>query len=328
MDAENIVNDHRKTILILGINSFVGSNLAEFLKKDFHVVGTYFRRHLPIPGILMLPCNVLSKEELQLVMYTFRPDFVVYCVGLTSLKMCSEMPNVCDALNSAGLYNVAEMAPRYGARVLFFSSQFVFAGENRNYNEMDNPDVTTQYGKAMASSEFYLQKSSLNYLIIRCCKLYGRGLNPLRSSFFELMQRNFKENISFAYDDFLTQGYLDIYYLCMVVKICIDKNISNRVIHFSSQDSLTTYEFAKLYCETFGDSESLINKGKWHLPALKGTAHGERTYFKLDVLNIEGVLKIKMPSILESLQFTYSRFHGEKMNAKKTKSKGEGISFI
>jgi dTDP-4-dehydrorhamnose reductase len=328
MSQENESIQSRKTILILGINSFVGSNLAEFLKKDYRVVGTYYRKSIPQQGILTLPCNVLSKEEVQLVMYAFKPDFVIYCVGLTSLRTCAESPNTCDALNSAGLYNVAEIAPRYGARVVYISSQFVFSGENKNYSEMDNPDVVTQYGKALASSEFYLQKSSLNYLIFRCCKLYGRGISSIKYPFFENLQHNLKSSVATVYDDSLKQGFMDVYYLAMVLKMCIDKNVSNRLLHFSSQDLLTHYEFAKLYCEIFNESDGLVNKGKWQIPSLKGASNFENPVYKLDTLNIEGVLKIKMPTIRESLEFTFDRLNGEKKIIKKVSTKGEGISFI
>ncbi|MGZ3788333.1 MAG: SDR family oxidoreductase [Bacteriovorax sp.] len=323
--------DKRKTVLIIGVNSFIGSNLAEFFRKDYRVVGTYHKKNYPLPGILTLPCDVLNKDEVQLVLYAFKPDFVLYCAGLTSLKDCSDMPNGCDALNSAGLLNVAELAPRYGARIVYFSSQFVFSGVNKNYNEMDNQDVISQYGKALASSEFYLQKSSLNYLIFRCCNFYGRGIDPLKNTFFEQLQKNLKNNQGAIYDNFVHQGFLDVYYLGMILKMCIDKNITNRLVHLSTQDTLTHYEFAKLYCEIFNESDGLINKGKWHFPIAKGAnieKLEEHLYFKLDILNIEGLLKVKMPTVRESVEFTYKRFQGTKDVPKAVKSRGEGISFI
>ncbi|MDO9181629.1 MAG: sugar nucleotide-binding protein [Bacteriovorax sp.] len=326
-----IAPDKRKTVLIIGINSFLGSNLAEFFRKDYRVVGTYHKKNLPLPGILTLPCDVLIKEEVQLVLYAFKPDFVLYCVGLSSLKECAEKPNVCDALNSAGLFNVAELAPRYGARIVYFSSQYVFAGLNKNYTEMDNPDINTQYGKAQASSEFYLQKSSLNYLIFRCCKLYGRGLTPLKNTFFELLQKNIKNSQNIIYDDFIHQGFLDVYYLGMTLKMCIDKNVTNRLVHFGAQDTMTHYEFSKLYCEIFNESDGLVNKGKWHFPLSKGASVEkleENLHFKLEVLNIEGLLKIKMPTIKESIEFTYKRYNGSKHIGKSISNKGDGISFI
>jgi dTDP-4-dehydrorhamnose reductase len=321
----------RKTILIVGINSFLGSNLAEFFRKDYRVVGTYHKKHQPLPGILSLPCDVLNKEEVQLVLYAFKPDIVLYCVGLTSVKDCSETPNASDALNSNGLFNLAEMAPRYGARIVYFSSQYIFSGMNKSYNEMDNADFITHYGKAQAASEFYLQKSSLNYLIFRCSKLYGRGVSPLRNTWFEILQKNLKYNETAVYDNFVQQGFVDVFYLGMILKMCIDKNISNRLIHFSSQDIMTHYDFARLYAETFGESDGLLNKGKWHLPILKSATIDrvdEHLYFKLDVLNIEGLLKIKMPTVRESLEFTFKRFNGVKKSTKSSAAKTEGLSYI
>ncbi len=322
----------KKTILIFGLTSMVGSNLAEFFRNDFRVVGTYYRKAISIPGVLALPCNILNKDEVQLVLYAFKPDFVIYCVGYSGLKDCNENPNVSDALNSGGLFNVAEIAPRYGARVVYLSSQYVFSGDNRSFNEMDNPDVTTQYGKSQASSEFYLQKSSLNYLIIRCCKMYGRGISPIRDSFFEALQRKFKNNQNTIYDDFVHTGFIDVYYLAMVLKICFERNISNRVLQFSSQDIMTNYEFANCYAEVFSESEGLINKGKWHFPILKTVTlnrSSEHHYYKMDILNVEGLLRLKLPTITESLKFTYKRFKGvDKTKVSSSSKKGEGISFI
>jgi len=325
-DSKEIIKK-KETILIIGINSFVGSNLAEFFKSEFRVVGTYHHKYIPIKGVLSLPCNVLSKEELQLVMYAFKPDIVIYAVGLTGLAQCQASPNTCDALNSSGLFNITELAPRYGARVIYLSSQYVFSGENRKYNEMDNPDVLTHYGKAIASSEFYLQKSSLNYLVIRCCPLYGRGINPLRSNFFEVMQKKLLLGESMLFDDFLSQGFIDIYYLAFVLKMCIQKNVSNRLLHFSTQDIVTTYRFFEEYCQVFGASEGLGRKGKWPFPALKGVSVPERQNYHLDILNIEGLLKIKMPTVRESLELTYARMHG-KENLKLKSSSSDEIKFI
>jgi dTDP-4-dehydrorhamnose reductase len=61
----NTSADKRKTVLIIGVNSFVGSNLAEFFRKDYRVVGTYHKKNHPLPGILTLPCDVLNKEEVS-----------------------------------------------------------------------------------------------------------------------------------------------------------------------------------------------------------------------------------------------------------------------
>ena len=55
----------RKTVLIIGASSFVGSNLLESLKEDYRVVGTYYQTPVDVSGILSLPCDVLRKEAVQ-----------------------------------------------------------------------------------------------------------------------------------------------------------------------------------------------------------------------------------------------------------------------
>ena len=113
--------------------------------------------------------------------------------------------------------------------------------------------------------------------------------------------------------------------------MCIDKNVVNRLIHFSAQDTMTNYEFTKLYCEIFNESPGLVDVGKWHFPFTKGANTekvGEHLHFKLDVLNIEGLLKVKMPTIRESMEFTYKRFNGIKHLSKSISNKDDGISYV
>ena len=145
-----------KTILIVGISSFVGSNLAEFFKKDYRVVGTYHKTPVRVSGIHTIPCDVLKKDEVQFALFTFKPDYTIYCVGLTNLAFCHEAPEYADALNTMGLFNISESCMRYKSQLIYISSAFVFGGENKRYLEMDIPDSLTTYGKTKASAEFYI----------------------------------------------------------------------------------------------------------------------------------------------------------------------------
>ena len=71
-----------RTVLIFGVNSFLGSNLAEILRRDFKVIGTYHKNPVSLPGILTLPCDVLAKDEVQLIIYAFKPDITIYAEGV------------------------------------------------------------------------------------------------------------------------------------------------------------------------------------------------------------------------------------------------------
>lgn len=319
---------YRKTIVIFGVSSFVGSSLAEFFKKDYKVIGTFNKNPVSIPGVLTIPCDVLVKEEVQLALFAFKPDITIYCAGMSSIVDCSKKEELADALNTSGLFNVAEYCQRYKSQICYLSSSFVFGGENRNYIEMDIPDPNTIYGKTQAAAEFYIQKTSLNYVIFRTSKLYGRGLNITNPTFFENLQRKMRLNQPSNLDSFVHTGFMDVAFLGMVMKICFDRGVQNRLLQVTTKDVMNHYEFAKEYCEVFGESSDLVSKAKWPLPVMQATqGSSSGLYYKLDLANIEGFLNVEMPSIRESLEFTYKRLHGDE--SKKGKgSKSEGVQFI
>lgn len=304
----------KKTILIFGISSFVGSSLAEFFKKHYKVVGTTHVTPVKIQGIPTVYCDVLKRDDVQMAMYTFRPDYAIYAAGLSSLIDCAEAKLLADALNAGGLYNVSDSCQRFKAQLIYLSSSYVFTGEDKFYVENDIPDPITVMGKTKAAAEFYIQRASLNYLIFRSCQLYGHAYHPLSLNFFERLQRNLYKGQNIQCDHNIHIGFLDVMYLGMVIKLCIERDITNRLFQVSSADALTYYEFAKEYCKIFSDNDMNVEKGRWLFPvneAARDIDLSKDFWFRLDVTNIESFLNIKMPTVIESLGFTYKRLCGE-----------------
>ena len=315
----------KNTILIFGVSSFVGSSLAEFFKTEYKVVGTYYGTRVSIPGVMTVKCDILAKEEVQLVIYAFKPDVTIYAVGLSSLTICDEEPDLADALNTAGLINVTEYCQRYKSQICYISSGYVFSGEDRIFMEMDIPDSNTVYGKTQAASEFYIQKTSLNYVIFRCCPLYGRSLNPNRQTWFEGIQNYLKQGNTVSLDARAVNGYLDIYYLGMLINICLEKEVTNRLFQVSSSDFMSSYEFGLQYAEVFNENKAFINRTAYPVPEIGNSGKASTaSCFKMDVKNIEGYLHVEMPSIRESLEFTLRRLNG----SHDKEAKNEGIKFI
>ncbi len=321
----------KKTVLIFGISSFVGSNLAEYLKTKYRVVGTYYNNKVTLPGIVTLPCNILKKDQIQTILYTFRPDLTIYAVGLSSLMDCYDYPKLADALNAVGVFNTSQFSERYGSKFCFLSSGFIFSGHKGEYRENDTPLPNTVYGNTMGSSEFYVQKSCLNYLIFRCCRLYGRNYNINQLNFFEVLERNFEQGKSTPCDMKVFTGYLDVIYLARAIEAALEQNIRNRLFQLCSQNICTSYDFAKTYATVFGAGEGQITKGDWSFPAenLKYdlSRDDENFYYQLGTFNIEATLGIKIPTVEASLIETKNRL-SPSAGAKKSVRKASGISFI
>ncbi len=294
------------------MSSFVGSNLAEYFKDEYRVIGTYHRREVDISGVITLPCDVLNKDSVQLILSVFKPDFTIYCVGLNSLVACDDNQLLADALNTNGLFNVVNSCQRYKSQICYLSSCFVFNGQNRNYIEMDIPDSNTVYGRTQVSSEFYIQKTSLNYIILRCCKLYGRGISINRKNWFENLEVSLVKNKDVQLDDYIRVGFIDVTYLCMIIKIILKREVKNRLLQVNSRDITTHYGFGKQYSKQFSNGEGLLGRGMWkypQLPTFDVAQLSRDKYFQMDILNVESLLKITLPSIEESLAFTYRKLN-------------------
>lgn len=297
----------KKTILIFGVSSFVGSNLIEMLKDEYRIIGTYHKTPVSIPGVTCIPCDVLKKDYVSNITARFRPDLTIYAVGLSSLKECQLSPKVADALNSVGAINCCASSERYGSKFIYLSSGYVLSGNDTVYREGETPFPNTIYGNSLSSTEFYIQRSCLNYLILRCCPLYGRSYNPSHSTWFENLQLSFAKGEPILADDSVYTGFMDVQIMIRILKATLANNITNRLLHVSSKDFMTRYEFALLYAKIFKKDESLVQRINGKFPVDKNKDENQSYYYRLDTSNIEEFLNAKMPKIEDSLQLTYKR---------------------
>jgi dTDP-4-dehydrorhamnose reductase len=299
----------KKTIMIFGVSSFVGSNLLESLKDEYRIIGTYHKTPVSIPGITCVPCDILKKDYVTNIIGRFRPDITIYAIGMSSLKESHLSAKLADALNSSGALNCCISAERYNSKFIYLSSGYVLGGEDTLYREGETPFPNTAYGTTLSTTEFYIQRSCLNYLILRCCPLYGRSYSPVHSNWFEFLQASFAKGEPFMADDTVYTGFLDIHILVRILKAALALNVTNRLFHVSSTDFMTRYEFAKLYAKIFKKDEGLIQKVNGKFPVDKGKRDEESSnyYFRLDTSNIEEFLNTKMPRVEDSLKLTYKR---------------------
>lgn len=319
----------RKTVFIFGISSFVGSNLAGFLKRDYRVIGSYYGHPVEIEGVLTFPLDVLGEEAVRLVLLLFAPDIVIYCVGLTSHEVCDKDRILANTLNTAGVFSIANSTWQIRSKLIYISTAYVFSGKKKNYLEGDAPMANSVYGRSKNLAEIFIQKNCANYLILRCCEFYGRGIILERATWFESLQEGLFRGEAVGADGNIGTGFLDIAYLAMMIKICIEENVSNKLLHISSVDIMSRYEFCIEYTKVFNDQENMIREEVWSFPQIHSrmisfdTAHGPE--YKIDIKNVENLLGVKMPSVRESLDFTKYRLGGSEHRPSSFRPRGEVI---
>jgi dTDP-4-dehydrorhamnose reductase len=135
-----------------------------------------------------------------------RIEWIVNCAAYTAVDRAESEPELAAAVNAAGVENLARQAAALGARLVHFSTDYVFAGDQREpYRENDRPRPLSQYGWSKWQGEIRLASSLDDFFLFRISWLYGvHGPN-----FVQTMLKIFreKETVRVVNDQFGSPTY-------------------------------------------------------------------------------------------------------------------------
>lgn len=257
---------YKKTVLIFGVSSFIGANIAESLCSDYRVVGTYFNSTLINKNFFTIKCDITNPALVKGIINLAKPDIVIYCVGEKNIEVCHNSPKRSDSLNANGVFNVINALDAFNAKFFYFSSAMIYSGADKEHDEEDSPISNTVYGSSVASAEFYIQKSYLNYVIMRLPIIFGKEASLKNSNILSKVQYSLTKKEDIELDDSIYYGYLSILNLIESIKMCIENNITNQKLNLISSDVLTHFEFSKLVCDIFNYKDSYLSKKINKLP--------------------------------------------------------------
>jgi len=112
-----------------------------------------------------------------------RPQFVIHAAAYTDVDGSESNYELAMSINDAGSRNVAIACREIGAGMIYYSTDYVFAGEKVSpYLESDTPDPKTVYGQSKLAGEEAVTEMLENFAIVRIAWLYGRhGWNFVRT---------------------------------------------------------------------------------------------------------------------------------------------------
>ena len=106
----------------------------------------------------------------------FSPEVVIHCAAMTAVDDCQTNEDPAWEVNVNGTANIAEACAESGARLIAFSTDYVFSGESdRPYGEFDTTSPKTVYGMTKMLGEMAASQYCPNSMIVRIAWLYGPG---------------------------------------------------------------------------------------------------------------------------------------------------------
>jgi dTDP-4-dehydrorhamnose reductase len=134
--------------------------------------------------------DICRWRELQDFASGKRIDWIVNCAAYTAVDRAEDEPELARAINADGVENLARLAAAREAKLIHFSTDYVFAGDREEpYREDDPPRPLSQYGWSKHQGELRLDACLKRYFLFRISWLYGvHGPN-----FVHTMLRVFRE---------------------------------------------------------------------------------------------------------------------------------------
>ncbi len=141
-------------------------------------MGTNDRSEFPRDvKVAILLCTRNSEVFLREQMDSyFSQDHVNWELWVSDVDRCESEPDSAFRANALASANIAAACHRVGARLISFSTDYVFSGElERPYHEWDGTNPQNIYGFSKLAGEQAVARHCPDHLICRLAWLYGRG---------------------------------------------------------------------------------------------------------------------------------------------------------
>lgn len=106
-------------IMITGAEGFAASRIMEAW-KDRHELWGVSRRQM----------DITDRDETRRVICEYSPEIVLHCGAISDLAVCDNEPERSGKINVDGAENVAAACRESGSRMVFFSSDQVYFGND------------------------------------------------------------------------------------------------------------------------------------------------------------------------------------------------------
>jgi len=120
-------------------------------------------------------CDVTRADEVLARIRGAKPDLVIHAAADTKVDQAEERPEYTAAINADGAEHVARAAVEVGARLITFSTDFVFDGQQSSpYRPTDATNPLSAYGRSKLDGERRTFAVCPEATLVRTSWLYSR----------------------------------------------------------------------------------------------------------------------------------------------------------
>jgi dTDP-4-dehydrorhamnose reductase len=217
-------------IAIIGANGRLGAVLAREYAQDFELT-SFERRQLDL-GQLDRVRSALAATKFELL---------INCAALTNVDYCESHREEAFVVNAEAPRLLAEIANEKSARLVHFSTDYVFDGKKTDpYVEEDKAVPLSVYGESKLEGEDRVLEVSSQHLVIRLSWVFG----PDKPSFIDqIIQRAREKDVVTAVADKFSAPTFTID-VAGWLRLVVEKN-AHGILHLANNGGCSWQEWAQ-----------------------------------------------------------------------------------
>lgn len=242
------------TIIGTGLTGLIGSRIVELLK------GTYsFQNISRATGV-----DITNFQQVHTALASSDANIVIHLAADTDVKKAEKEKELGEKgnawqVNVLGAENIAKACKETGKKLLYFSTDMVFDGEQvleGGYTEKDTPHPLSWYAKTKYEGELRVQQYAKEWTILRVAYPYRAHFSKLDfvRLFIQKLQNN--EELTVLSDRIITPTFIDD--IAHAVDVVIRQNTSG-IYHVVGSEALSIFSCAQKIAEIFVCNVSLIH---------------------------------------------------------------------
>ena len=217
--------------VILGVGGRLGAALMREFRPKYDVVGFNHAQ---------LDLSKLEDLREKLGATTF--DVLINAAAFTNVDACETERDRAFRINAEAPGVLAEICSDKDAKLIHFSTDYVFDGEKRApYTEEDQANPISAYGESKLAGEQNVLAADDGHLVVRVSWVFG----PDRPSFVDAMIKRAQqdEKIDAISDKFSTPTYT--HDIAHMLPQFFDRDVAGGILHFANAGKCTWQEYAQ-----------------------------------------------------------------------------------
>ena len=218
-------------IVVLG----AGGRLGAALVREF-------RPKYDLAGLNHAQLDLASLDDVRGKLGAMNFDVLINAAAFTNVDACETERDRAFLINAEAPGVLTEICNAKGAKLIHFSTDYVFDGEKRApYTEEDQANPISFYGESKLAGEKNVLAAENGHLVVRVSWVFG----PDRPSFIDAMIKRAQEDekMDAVSDKFSTPTYT--HDIARMLPQFFDRGVDGGILHFANAGKCSWQEYAQ-----------------------------------------------------------------------------------